>query len=124
MANESLAAQDEMDEIPIVDVTDELIGERREEWRAGCDAGRTMGVRSVLRAKDGGYPDGMTCVEQMAFDLKIHRVVVNGLLDAAEQRELLIQHLKNELQWWREEHTALQLEFVEYAKAVERKFCR
>jgi hypothetical protein len=106
---------DELDDIAVVDVTAEILGERREEWRDGFDAGIKQGTTRVLQS------DAM---EQIAFDLTIHRVVVNGMIQVAEERERLLAHWKAEAQWWQEEHARVFEEFREFAKAVERKFCR
>lgn len=115
---------DEMDAVAVIDVTDELIGERREEWRAGFDFGRTMGVRGVLRAKDGGSPDGLTCIEQMALDLKVHRLMNDVLVDVGVQRERLLAHWKAEAQWWQEEHDRVHREFCEFTTYVANRFCK
>jgi hypothetical protein len=103
------------EEVLVTDVTAQVIGERRAEWRDGFDQGTREGARRVANSE---------CMQQIAFDLTVHRVVVNGMMQVAEQRERLLAHWKAEAQWWREEHNRVHAEFCEYAKAVERKFCR
>ena len=110
-----MAEVDEMDAVAIVDVTAEMIGERRAEWHDGVDYGLKQGTTRVLNSP---------AMQQIAFDLKLHRIVVDGMIKVAEDRERLLAHWKAETQWWREEHNRVLDEFIEFAKAVERKFCK
>lgn len=105
----------ESDEPSVKDVTLEILGEQRQEWREGFDSGIRAGVQRVLQS------DAM---EQIAFELKVQRVVNDGMIQVAEQRERLLAHWKAEAQWWREEHDKVHAQFCEYAKAIERKFCK
>jgi hypothetical protein len=110
-----VADPDEMDAVAIVDVTAELIGERRADYHAGRDDGLLEGTRRVLNSD---------ALVQIAFELTVQRVVNDGMIQVAEQREKLLAHWKAEAQWWREEHDKVHAEYCEFAKAIERKFCR
>jgi hypothetical protein len=106
---------DELDDVAIVDVTAEVVGERRVEWQAGVDYGLKQGTNRFLQSP---------AMQQIAFDLTLHRLVVDGMLKVAEERERLLAHWKAEAQWWREERDRIHAEFCEYAKAIERKFLK
>lgn len=103
-------AKDDLD-VAIVDVTTELIGERREEWRDGFDSGMKQGTSRVLQS---------SAVEQLALELTLYRAA----LDVSAQREKLLAHWKAEAQWWREEHASVSAEYAAFVKEIARRLQR
>jgi hypothetical protein len=99
------------EEILVVDVTSELIGERREEWRAGFDSGMKQGTSRVLQSG---------ALEQIVLELSLQRATT----DVAVQRETLLAHWKTEAQWWREEHDKVHAEYCAFVKEIGRSFCK
>lgn len=99
----------------VVDVTAELIGERREEWRSGFDAGLRDGARRVMHSDAMG---------QLAFDLKVLRICSDAMADVAVQRERLLAHWKSEAQWWREEHDRVRDEYHAFTREMVRRFAK
>lgn len=110
-----MAEHDEMDAVAVVDVTMEIIGERREDYRAGFDSGLRQGAIRVMQS------DAMA---QLAFDLKVLRICSDAMADHAAQRERLLAHWKAEAQWWREEHDRVHREFCEFTSYVANRFCK
>lgn len=102
-----------MDEIEVIDVTTELIGERRQEWREGYDSGIKQGVTRILQSD---------ALAQLAFDFKVLRICSDAMAETAVQREKLLAHWKAEAQWWREEHDKVHAEYCAFVKEVARRF--
>lgn len=99
----------------IVDVTAEIIGERREDYRAGFDSGLRQGAIRVMQS------DAMA---QLAFDLKVLRICSDAMADVAVQRERLLAHWKSEARWWREEHDRVSAEYSAFVKEMARRFAK
>lgn len=99
-----------MDKAEVIDVTfvEQLAGQG-ESWHEGLELGLEFSGKRVA---------------QLTLDLAQCRTKIVEAEGAAEQRERLLAHWKAEAQWWREEHDKVHAEFCEFAKAVERKFCR
>lgn len=95
----------------VIDITAELVGERRQEWRDGHDAGMKRGVTSVLQSP---------AVEQLALELTLTRATLKAVSDTAMQRERLILHWKTEARWWQEEYGRLSAEYSDFVKQVAR----
>lgn len=102
-------------EVLVTDVTVELIGERREEWRDGFDSGLREGGRRVM------YSDTL---QQLALELKVTRVMNEAMCEVAHQRERLLAHWKAEAQWWREEHDKVSAEYSAFVKEMARRFAK
>lgn len=100
-----------MDEIEVVDVTTELIGERRQEWRDGFEIGMRSGTQRVLQSN---------AVEQIALELTLLRAAT----DVSAQREKLLEHWKAEARWWREEHDRVHAEYCEFVKEMARRLAK
>ena len=66
----STTSSSQSDEPLIKDVTAEILGERREEWRDGFDAGVKVGSRRILESPT---------LEQMAAELLLLRDVAERL---------------------------------------------
>lgn len=81
---------DELDEIAVVDVTAEMLGERREEYRAGVDAGIRVGTQRVLQSD---------ALAQITFELKILRALYAGTCDALDDAQHQIGVLEAELDY-------------------------
>ena len=99
------------DEILVTDVTTELIGERRQEWRDGYDSGMRSGTQRVLQS---------SALEQLMLELTLQR----AMTDVAMQRERLLQHWKSEAQWWREEHDRVHAEYCAFVKEMARRLAK
>ena len=104
---------EELNEILVTDVTAELMGERREEYRAGVDAGTRQGSQRVLQGP---------VLEQIALELTVQRAVNTAMAGAAHQRETLLAHWQSEAAWWREECTRIDTEFAAFVKKMARQF--
>lgn len=100
-----------MDEIEVVDVTTELIGERRQEWRDGFEIGMRSGTQRVLQSN---------AVEQIALELTLLRAAT----DVSAQREKLLEHWKAEARWWREEHDRINSEYTAFVKEMARRLAK
>jgi hypothetical protein len=100
-----------MDETEVIDVTTEIIGERREEYRAGVESGLRQGAQRVLQSD---------ALMQISLSLQVSRAIADAALEVGTQRERLLQHWKVEAQWWREEHDKIHREYCEFVKQVAR----
>lgn len=96
----------------VVDVTTEMIGERREEYHAGFDSGLRQGATRVLQSDALG---------QLALSLRVHKALNEAMCDVAHQRETLLAHWKAEAQWWREEHDRVSAEYSAFVKEMARR---
>lgn len=103
---------DEQEAGQVIDVTADILGERRQDWREGFDQGLREGGRRVI------HSDVMA---QISLELTVNRAVTNGLLRAAEHQEKLLAHWKAEARWWREEYTRLQEEFTLFTRELLRR---
>lgn len=99
------------DEILVTDVTTELLGERRQEWRDGFDSGIRAGTSRTLQSN---------ALTQLALELTLYK----SALAVAEQRERLLAHWKSEAQWWREEHDRVSAEYTSFVKEMARRFAK
>jgi hypothetical protein len=79
-----------MANVEVIDVTSELIGERREEYREGFDAGLRQGTTRFLQS------DAM---HQIAFELKLLRVLYAGTCEALAAAQHQIGVLEAELDY-------------------------
>ena len=96
----------------VIDITAEIVGERRQEWRDGFDVGVKQGTARVLNS------DALC---QLALGLKVHKALNEAMAEAAEQREKLLAHWKAEAQWWREEHDRVSADYTAFVKAMARR---
>ena len=99
----------------VCDVTAEILGERREEWRAGFDSGLRDGARRVLQSD---------ALSQMSLSLQGRRAVAEAAMDAGVQQERLAQLWKAEAKWWREEHDRVHAEYYAFVAEAARRFCK
>lgn len=58
---------DELDDVAVIDVTAEMVGERRAEWRDGYEAGIKVGTQRVLQSD---------ALAQIAAEIKLLRSAV------------------------------------------------
>lgn len=79
------------EQAPVIDITAELIGERRQEWRDGFDAGMKQGTSRVLQSDALG---------QIVAELKMLRTFVECMTEVAHQREGLIAELAHQAEYW------------------------
>lgn len=95
------------DENLVVDVTAEIVGERRQEWHDGFDAGLKQGTSRVLQSNP---------LAQMALELTLYRAA----LDVSAQRERLLQHWKSEAQMWQAECERVSADFSAFVEMAKR----
>lgn len=105
----------ESDEPSVRDVTLEILGERRQEWRDGFESGVKQGTTRVLQSD---------ALAQIALELKVTRTFNDAMAEVAHQRERLLAHWKSEAQWWREEHDRVHAEYCAFVKDCARRFLR
>ena len=88
---------DDLDAVAVVDVTAEMLGERREEYRAGVDAGLRQGTQRVLQSE---------AIEAIASEVQTLRALVDAMTEVAHEREKVID-------WYRSKY----LELVRHIRA-------
>jgi len=99
------------EEVLVTDVTTEMLGERRDEWRDGFDSGQKSGTQRVLQSD---------ALEQLVLELVMQRATVG----VAIQRERLLEHWKAEARWWHEEHDRLSAEHTAFVSEMVRRFAK
>ena len=78
------------DEPRVTDVTEEVIGARRADWRDGFDSGLRTGARRVIESQT---------LEQVVIELKLLRVLYAAACDALADAQYQITVLEAELDY-------------------------
>lgn len=79
------------DEVLVTDVTTQILGEQREEWRAGYDAGLRAGARRVIESQ---------ALEQIVIELVLLREVAQKLGAKADYWIARAQEMEITAEYW------------------------
>jgi hypothetical protein len=77
-------------EILVTDITAELVGERREEWRDGVDYGLKQGTNRVLQSP---------AMQEIALELELLRALYAATCEALDEAQHQIGVLEAELDY-------------------------
>lgn len=81
---------DAAEAILATDVTDELLGERRAEWRDGYESGLKAGTQRTLQSH---------ALEDIAMELRLLRVLYAGVCEALDEAQHQVGVLEAELDY-------------------------